>query len=224
MVAYDEAYEELVRGAPPTPLFWEAEATFTYALGRDYVSRLVESGGLDAVNQAYLKPAPATEWILSGPDGVTDRPVAVDGQLPIAPNRYYLTSHGDWGALEWYQLLWEDPNVTEIVAGWGGGGYSLYEDGRGELLLSVTHVGDDVPSVQRLFAGLTEQLPGTMAVDSVDPAGSTFTAIGDDYLWIDVEGTELRLIVAQDPEDGELVMNKLVRWDDAVAEGVVPTN
>lgn len=223
-IAYDQAYEELARDAPPTPLYWEAEATFTYVEGLEYVSALVEAGGFDALNQAYLRPAPATEWILSGPDGVTDRPVAVDGQLPFSPNRYYLTSYGDWGALEWYQLLWEDPNVTEIVAGWGGGGYSLYEDGRGELLLSVTHVGDDVLSVQRLYAALIERLPTTMAVDSTDPDGWTFTATGDDYLWIDLEGIELRLLVAQDPGDGKLVMHKLVRWEDAVEEGVVPTN
>ncbi len=224
LTAYDAAYEGATRDAPAAPLFSEAEATFTYGEGLEYVSALDTAGGLDAVNQAYLRPAPATEWILSGPDGVTDRPVDVDGQLPFAPNRYYLSSFGDWGTLEWYRLLWEDPDVSQIVAGWGGGGYSLYENERGELLLSVTHVGDDEASVQRLFDALTEQLPTTMAVDSIEPAGSTFTATGDDFLWISVEGRELRLIVAETPRDGAMVMHKLVGWEDAVEEGTVPTN
>jgi hypothetical protein len=216
---YENAYNEEI---PAAPAFDEAATWFTYGDGAWYVTDLTDQGGLAAVNRSYTKGVPSTEWILDGPDATGDRPVDVDAQLGFPPVGSSLVYYGEWGTLDWFKLLWEDPARYDDVAGWGGASYAVYEDDLGQSLIHIRHVGDDEESVERLFSALAETLPGPMAVGTPTVDGTTLTAFGDDYLWIGRTGTELRLIAAQDPTDGSRAVQKLLATEAGITEGRIP--
>jgi hypothetical protein len=143
--------------ADPLPALEWARLWFTYGQGWSYVRTLVEGGGLAAVNDAYADPVRSTEQVLSGPRLAAGPPVVVDAELPDPPVGYELYETGEWGARDWYLLLWDDPDAIESIAGWGGASYAVYRIDFGEWLLHIRHVSPrEIREVGALLVDLLE--------------------------------------------------------------------
>jgi hypothetical protein len=135
ILKFQESYSSPVYDSAPN--FMKEDFLFPYLQGYDFVSKLYESGGWNAVDAAFLNPPVTTEQILHPEKYPSDQPVAVE--MPD----FSTILDGDWEEIdrnvmgEWYtylvlargwtgQFMMDDEDSKTAAAGWGGDTYVYY--------------------------------------------------------------------------------------------------
>lgn len=189
-----------------TPAFLEQQLLFPYDEGFRLVERMVEVGGLAAVDQAYRDPPVTTEQVLH-PDRYFTREAVRSVDLPPTDvTGYDVLEEGVFGELGIRLLLTgsEDPGtVTQVADGWGGDAYRLL--GSGDDVAFVLHyIGDTERDAIELVQALIDHARDTMvAGGGTDTAGGIeFAEEGRPYVFIDRRGSEILFVAATDAGAG----------------------
>lgn len=114
------------------PGWFAADLVFPYDAGFRFVSRLVDAGGIDAVDQAYGLPPTTTEQILEPGKYLIFEP-AIEVALPdLELDGYEVFDEGPFGAWGLQNLLLDGvPEADRLIAagGWGGDWLRILWDG-----------------------------------------------------------------------------------------------
>ena len=180
------------------PRYIRESLLFPYSAGSEFVSRLIELGGFERVNQALADPPLSTEQVMH-PEKYLDSPRDNPMPVPIPPLTSTLgtgwkqTDQGTIGEFD-LKVLLEDNGVTDAesaAAGWGGGKYALYQNGDAGLLIVDTRwdTGADArefeSALRRSFAGAT-------------PTGAGLWSLGGRYFGLKSAGDRVTLISSTD--------------------------
>jgi hypothetical protein len=145
-----------------SPRYIRESLLFPYDAGSEFVSRLIEQGGFERVNQALADPPASTEQVMH-PDKYLNSPRDNPLPVPMPPltdtlgTGWKQTDQGTLGEFD-LKVMLEDNGVTpadEAAAGWGGGRYALYQ--RGEAALMIVDTRWDTPADAREFENALRQ-------------------------------------------------------------------
>lgn len=137
---------------PGTPYILEAELTFPYITGMDFVSAVRDAGGWDLVNEAYTTNPPASSEQIIHPD----RYLAGDAPIDVSVTSG-LESLGDGWQLMFERTLGEfylrqylgtqlGRGVLDAAAtGWGGDRFQLYYNDANDERAWILHLVLDTP-------------------------------------------------------------------------------
>ena len=178
--------------APP---FLQDSLSFPYISGLAFAQDLYESGGWEAVNDAYLSfpgfPA-STEQVITPDDYGLDLPVVVE--LPVITlDGYELATESVWGEAGFRIMI--SHGLGEEIAiraadGWGGDRYYHWFDGQNAALL-IGYVGDTQAELREMENALLDY---------------AFNVVPDeDFVWVEEVGGVLYFIAADDPEVGSTI-------------------
>ena len=176
------------------PQFLQDSLIFPYDSGLAFTQELYNSGGWEAVNEAYttMPGLPgSTEQVISPDDFERDLPVEVPSDTVSVPG-YELERTSVWGELGFRimidQVLGQDTGV-DAADGWGGDYYSQWFDGTNAALLLV-YEGDTNRDTEELRQALAEYAA---------------TVFEEDYVSVEVKGGQLMFIAADEKAVGELI-------------------
>lgn len=192
-----EALEIDTSALDAAPEFIQDSLIFPYDSGLGFVQRLYESGGWDAVNDAYstMPGLPgSTEQILTPSDYQRDLPLPVD-LAPIDLPGYELERQSVWGEFGFRimidQALGDEVGV-EAADGWGGDTYYQWFDGQNAALV-IAFVADSQDDMDELEDVLVDY-----AFDAVPE---------EDYVWVEQIDGQLYFIAADVPDVGLSILN-----------------
>lgn len=179
------------------PEFIQDSLIFPYDSGLGFVQRLHESGGWDAVNDAYttMPGLPgSTEQILTPSDYQRDLPLPVE-LGPIDLPGYELERQSVWGEFGFRimidQALGDEVGV-EAADGWGGDTYYQWYDGQNAALV-IAFVADSQDDMDELEDVLVDYAIGTVPEE--------------DYVWVEQIEGQLYFIAADVPDVGLSILN-----------------
>lgn len=193
---------------PPggTPRWLVERLAFPYDDGLVFVRRLVETGGIAALDRAYADPPVASEQVLHPErylrgDSVRDKELVVQ-----PPNGYVIHSEGRFGEMGLRALLSRslDPGLlTQTVDGWIGDAYVAVAGitDAGIVIRMETSSEEDAIEVALGLIDHARETLGAGEGAEVDD-GIRFDE-GGPYVFIDRIETELVLVVATDSALGE---------------------
>jgi hypothetical protein len=175
------------------PRFIRDSLVFPYQSGLEFVQGLHQSGGWQAVNDAYLEMPDlpgSTEQILTPGDYGRDLPVGVD-PIDVTVPGYELEVTSVWGELGLRLMMDQGLGASaslEASDGWGGDFYHQWFDGENSALLVVL-TADTAADLEEMRSGLL-----AYALAMIDD---------EDFAWVDEEEGLLYFIVADEPAIGE---------------------
>ena len=158
------------------------------------------------INELYANPPTSTEQIYYPERYPSDAPLEVDHRVTKLTG-YDLVATRDWGMLGFVsvfdQILGSEGASRSAVAGWGGDRFSLWSKDD-EVALALTYRGDEASDTIEMAAAMK----GYIALVTGDTAFLTFDeyplfGVGENFLWLSVDGDTLRLVVASEQEAGE---------------------
>jgi hypothetical protein len=173
--------DSLESQAPPAgvPPFIDALELWPYLDGERFVATLAAGGGTGAVDAAFRRFPASTEQVIHADRFPSDRPrsVSIPDLTPeLGPG------WGDLDAMtvgeEWLRamlgLRLDEQRAADAAAGWDGGGYRAFSDGRHVLV--VLRTAWDDPSEAQGFADALHSWSGGSPLVRVEVDGSTVTA------------------------------------------------
>lgn len=158
------------------------------------------------INELYANPPTSSEQIYYPERYPSDAPLEVDHRVTKLTG-YELIITRDWGMLGFVsvfdQILGSEGASRSAVAGWGGDRFSLWSKDD-EVALALTYRGDEASDTIEMAAAMR----GYIALVTGDTAFLTFDeyplfGVGENFLWLSVDGDTLRLVVASEQEAGE---------------------
>ena len=158
------------------------------------------------INELYANPPTSTEQIYYPERYPSDAPLEVDHRVTKLTG-YDLVATRDWGMLGFVsvfdQILGSEGASRSAVAGWGGDRFSLWSKDD-EVALALTYRGDEASDTIEMATAMR----GYIALVTGDTAFLTFDeyplfGVGENFLWLSVDGDTLRLVVASEQEAGE---------------------
>ena len=158
------------------------------------------------INELYANPPTSTEQIFYPEKYPSEAPLEVDHRVTRLTG-YKLLDTRDWGMLGFVsvfdQILGSEGASRPAVAGWGGDRFSLWSKDD-EVALALTYRGDDASDTVEMATAMR----GYMALVTGDTAFLTVDeyplfGVGENFVWLSVDGDTLRLVVASEPEAGE---------------------
>ncbi len=195
------------------PAWVGEDLAFPYEWGFGFVERLVEVGGIAAVDRAYELLPTTIEQIMHPNTYLTLEP-ARPVELPATTlDGYEVYEEGELG--EWNLMLYllggvDDGDAFVAAGGWGGDAYRIHWDGT-RLALVYLFEGDVPRDAEELAPALVDSLEASMAVGtpvSDEEAGTTVLE-GSDYAFIQQAGGQVLLVVADEPEAGRALAQVL---------------
>jgi hypothetical protein len=169
--AYDEEFaaelEESEAATEDVPPFIEAVFGAPYALGKPFVTMLVNKDGNDAVDAAFWGP-PETEEHLLDPASFLDEEEPAELELEL-PDDVEVFEESSFGASSLYLVLAEriDPKVAlQAAVGWNGDARALFERD-GVACVQAAFRGDSDEDEDEIEAAL-EEWHGTLVGDSAE--------------------------------------------------------
>jgi len=189
------------------------DLSFPYEWGFGFTERLVEEGGIAAVDQAY-ELLPTTVEQVMHPNLYFTREPARPVELGAADlEGYEVYEEGAFG--EWNLMLYlldgiGDGDAAIAGGGWGGDAYRLYWDGS-RVAFAYLFEGDVPRDAEELAPALVDSLEESMAVGdpvSDEEAGTTVLE-GEAYLFVQVVGRQVVLVAAADPTVGRALAGAL---------------
>src|SRR3954449_3922219 len=167
-------FSSLGQDTSDLPPFIEAQLTFPYVQGQEFIKQLYAAGGWGVVNAAYrFRPPASTEQILH-PDKYLAVELPDKVRLHATPGAgWRRVVGGTWGEWATGELL----GTTDAATGWGGDRYELWQRGsddcaapcRDRDALVMRWRWDDRASARRFEGALNEWSvgkPGALAVGS----------------------------------------------------------
>jgi hypothetical protein len=187
------------------PRFFQESLIFPYVQGQIFMDRLFQLEGQEGIDRAYAEPPVSTEQIISPEDYGRDMPVAVE--LPTVDlEGYEVEDEGVWGELS-FELMFNQVlgGRPEAADGWGGDSYRTYFDGT-EVAMVLSYVGDSAEDAAEMETALLEYVAATLEAEP----GEDRTFIGEDFGFVERDGSEVLFVVASDPEAGAALVAGLV--------------
>jgi hypothetical protein len=178
-----------------TPGYLQEDFTFPYTYGADFVKYLIDKGGWEAVDQAFLDPPLSTEQIIHPDHYPDDKPINVD--LPdltsVLGSGWREISRNTLG--EWYTYLvlafgldesarLSENRAIDAAQGWGGDTYLVYDNDSDQTHVLVLKTEWDSTREAEEFAGSFVQY-------ATDRFGKVVTHENRLYLWESQEGAAL---------------------------------
>ena len=190
-----------VAWSPPggTPRWLVERLAFPYDDGLDFVRRLVETGGIAALDRAYADPPRSSEHILHPERYLRGEAVRVVELPDVAIDGFTLHAEGRFGELAWRALLSRtlDPGIlTQTVDGWRGDAFVAYTDGSAVGLAVKMEMVSEDDAIEVALAVLEHARTTLEAGDGVEVAGGILFDEGGPYLFIDRIEDEINLVVA----------------------------
>lgn len=145
---------------PGTPPIFEAELTFPYVAGEQFVSSLRNDGSWTHVNEAFDNLPQSTEQIIHPEKYLAgENPVMVElaDQSRVLGDGWVSMDDGTLGEFyirEYLETQLANRSARTAAAGWGGDGYRIYSNG--DALAWQLRVVWDTPRDAREFAGAYE--------------------------------------------------------------------
>lgn len=186
---------------------------FPYESGQQFVEALVDSGGIAAVDSAYVDRPVSTEVIMhpSRYEGgesvfaVTPLDITIDGY-----EVYETSSYGEWGL----RLLLEDsagPGVAAQAAnGWGGDIYQVLHD-PDDIVFALAYKGDSEDDAFELADALIQLASVELELGEgiADGGGVSFTAEDGRYAHLDRIGDGFIFVLATDAIAGAAAADQM---------------
>jgi hypothetical protein len=193
---------------------WFAEdLAFPYEWGFGFVERLVEEGGIAAVDQAYELLPTTVEQIMHPTAYFTLEPARPVELAATALEGYEVYEEGQFG--EWNLLLYlldgiGDGDAAIASGGWGGDDYRIHWNGS-EVAFAYLFEGDTPRDAEELQPALVDSLRASMAVGSpvTDEEAGTTVLEGSDFAFVQRSGARVLLVVAGDPAAGRMLVEAL---------------
>jgi hypothetical protein len=167
-------------GAPAgVPPFVDTLEIWPYVAGESFVAGLA-AGGTDAVDAAFRRFPVSTEQVIHPETYPTDHPRAmtIPDLTPALGRRW-----GDLDAMtigeEWLRamlaLRLDEAQADDAAAGWDGGGYRAFSDGR-DVVVAMRTAWDTQGDAEAFAAALRAWYAGSHGVD-VQTRGTTVTSV-----------------------------------------------
>ena len=152
---------------------------------------------LQKINQLYINLPVSTEQIYHFENYPSDQPLEVEHPVPKLTGYELLTARA-WGMLGFVaifdQILGEEGLGRSAAEGWGGDRFSLWHKGE-EVAFALTFRGEEVSDA--------EEMQQAMIAYSFAVAGDASSSAADNFVWQQIDGDTLRLVVASEQEAGE---------------------
>lgn len=198
--------QQLAWDAPGgTPRWLIERLAFPYDDGLVFVRRLVESGGIAALDRAYAEPPQSSEHVLH-PErylrGDAVRPVELIGTIESG---YTLHAEGRYGELGLRAMLsrtLEAGMLTQTVDGWRGDAYAAYSDGRDVGIVLKAEMLSEEDAIEVALAVIEHARTTLSAGDGIEVDGGILFDEGGPYLFIDRVDEEINLVVASSTDLG----------------------
>lgn len=101
------------------------------------------------------------------------------------------------------QILGEEGLGRSAAEGWGGDRFSLWHKGE-EVAFALTFRGEEVSDA--------EEMQQAMIAYSFAVAGDASSSAADNFIWQQIDGDTLRLVVASEQEAGEELAEFYGNW------------
>ena len=158
------------------------------------------------VNNLYANPPTSTEQIFYPGRYPSDAPLEVDHRITRLTG-YKLLDTRSWGMLGFVsvfdQILGSQGPSRPAVAGWGGDQFSLWSKDD-EVALALTYRGDEAEDTEEMataMKGYIALVTGDAAFLALDEY--PIFGVGENFVWLSVDGDTLQLVVASEQEAGE---------------------
>ena len=189
------------------------EFLFPFQEGMDFVAALVRSGGIAAVDRAYLQAPEGSSTVMHPeqqlrgelPLEVPEIEVELEGFSARPP-----ASLGEFGLRQVLSQARPPGLLTQTVDGWAGDTYRLYENADGEIVFAyriVLRSEADAIEVTEAFIDMAEQ-----QLEAGEPlaAGGGILYRGNGYyIFMDRVVDELTLIIATNADAGAAVRDEI---------------
>jgi hypothetical protein len=193
---------------------WVGEdLAFPYEWGFGFVERLVQDGGIAAVDQAYERPPTTVEQIMHPTAYFTLEPALAVALPATALEGYEVAEEGEFG--EWNLHLYllngiGDGDATVAASGWGGDAYRIHWNGS-QVAFAYLYEGDTSRDAEELEPALIDSLKATMAVGApvTDSAAGSTTLEGANYAFVQRSGSSVLVVIADDPAAGRSLAAQL---------------
>jgi hypothetical protein len=170
-------------GSPPpgVPPFLYALQTWPYTTGMSFVGTLAGTGGADAVDGAFERLPVSTEQVMHPAAYPGDRPTPVD--IPDVTGALG-SSWGDLDAMtigeEWLRemlaLRLDDSTSDAAAAGWDGGGYRAFTDGK-DVVVALRTEWDTTQDAAAFVDALETWSSGDAVAPRLAVDGRTVSAV-----------------------------------------------
>ncbi|MEX2323029.1 MAG: hypothetical protein WEA29_04580 [Acidimicrobiia bacterium] len=190
------------------PGWFAADLVFPYDAGFRFVSRLVDSGGIDAVDQAYRLAPSTTEQILQPGKYLISEPALPVALAPLDLAGYEVFDEGPLGAWGLQNLLLEGvSDADRIIAagGWGGDHLRIHWDG--SRVAAAYALEADTPSdAAEIAAALVDAMAarGLGRGRSAGPGVTVFDT-GSGYVEVRVGERRVAMVIATEAAAGAAV-------------------
>ncbi len=201
----------IARGSGPLPLPASApvwfldDLAFPYDAGLDFVRRLVDWGGIAAVDKAYLDPPISTEQVLHSDRYAIGEVVRPIPELDVTLAGYddaRIGSIGEWGLRRWLRQTLTAGVLTQTADGWGADAVATLRSGD-DVAFVYTYAADSEGDAIEVALALVEHTRTTMgAGDGVEVDGGILFDEGSPWVFIDRIGDGLIYVAATDPAAG----------------------
>jgi hypothetical protein len=191
------------------PSWFAEDLTFPYDAGFRFVARLVETGGMDLLDQAYRRLPETTEQILHPGKYFTAEPARPVELVDVSLPGYEVVEEGTWGAWNLRLHLLDglpDPDRTVATGGWGGDRFRLYRDGD-RVAFAYLYEGDTPLDAGEVADALRAAAAATMGLGAGRAAGpgvTTFDA-GAGFAQVRAGAQRVLFVAASDPGTGALL-------------------
>lgn len=195
------------------PPWFAEDLTFPYDAGFRFVASLVDSGGIEMVDQAYLLPPQSTEQILY-PDLYPIREPAREVTMPsVDLPGFEVVDEGSFGAWNLQLLLLDGlPDSDRVIAaaGWGGDRYRVYWDGS-NVVFAYLYEGDTPDDTEQAADALGRAIAATMGLGGGRPGGEGITTFdaGSGFAQLRVGAQRILFVAASDASAGFTLANEL---------------
>jgi hypothetical protein len=202
------------------PEFMKQDFLFPYQYGQEFVQDLYESGGWDAVDEAYVNPPISTEQVLHPERYPDDQPVNVS--LPdfseVFGQGWRELDRGVMGEWSTYLILGFGMDVKERLTeeaaksateGWGGDAYVVYYSDDGSTAMVLNTIWDTVQEAEE-FSNQFEIYAGERFGDPVvSQSGHLAWDSPEGYNEFYIEGAETTWILAPDSDTAAAIWENI---------------
>jgi hypothetical protein len=190
------------------PGWFAADLVFPYDAGFRFVSRLVDSGGIDSVDQAYRMAPSTTEQILQPGKYLILEPALAVALPPLDLDGYEVFDEGPLGAWGLQNLLLDGvSDADRIIAagGWGGDHFRIHWDGSRVAAAYVLEADtpSDATEIGAAFIDAMEAR-GFGRGRSAGPGVTVFDA-GSGYVEVRVGERRIAMVIATEAAAGTVV-------------------
>jgi len=195
------------------PSWLLTDLSFPYESGQVFVERLIDEGGIAAVDDAYENRPVSTEVVMHpsrylGGEMVLDVP-AVEITLE-GFETYESSSYGEWG----FRLLLGQTAAAGVAAesanGWGGDSYQVLHD-EDDIVFALAFKGDSEDDAFELADALITMVAETLEMGEPlgDGGGVSFNAEDGRYAYLDRIGDGFIFVLSTDSAAGESAVDQM---------------